>query len=443
MSNQITALSRFIQTWLLDPHARITNPEKIQRSRLLSTILMVLIVLGITIISIVIHQDPQDIQAPEVQGAILVLVIVTAMYILNRLGYNRYAAAGVILPFVVVFTYIAFSSSGKALFLAFLLIPILLTAIFFNLRWTSLITGSVLMVIMILLSFQDQSAPASPFWTLRNMWFLLLLATGLIITFMWHLGRVEDIRQQELMRVNRELEQKIADLERFSYTVSHELKAPIVTIKGFLGSVERDLTRGNFDQARNDLIRVSKATDKMHATLSDLLNLSRAGRVRNSPEQVDLLQLAQDALQTLEGRLHSKEVSVHISDELPTIWGERSSLREVFENLIDNAVKYSADGSPIEIEIGITNLKGEKVIFVRDNGMGIDPKYSDRVFGLFEKLNPASEGTGVGLALVKRIVETHGGRIWVESEGLGKGSTFCFAIPNAAGTDKPSNKPAK
>ena len=168
-------LFRSLPHWLFAPHARVTDPEKIQRIRLLSTILFALVLLGTIILLIVINHDPDDIHAPEVQGAFVLLGISLVMYILNRLGYNRYAAAGVIFPFVFVFTYIAFSSPGKSVFLVFLLIPILLTAIFFPLNRTMIISTAILALVFVLLSFQDQVSGASPFWNLRNMWFFLIL----------------------------------------------------------------------------------------------------------------------------------------------------------------------------------------------------------------------------------------------------------------------------
>jgi len=138
----------------------------------------------------------------------------------------------------------------------------------------------------------------------------------------------------------------------------------------------------------------------------------------------------QDAMDSVEARLRSKQVTVNITSDLPTIYGDRIRIREVFENLIDNAVKYMGDQSNPVIDIGITKREGRRIIFVKDNGMGVEPIYQSKIFGLFEKLNPTIEGTGIGLALVKRIIETHGGKIWVESDGLGKGSTFCFTIPD-------------
>ena len=233
----------------------------------------------------------------------------------------------------------------------------------------------------------------------------------------------------------QELEAKNAELERFNYTVSHELKSPIVTIKGFLGSVAKDLQDGKYERAQKDLLRVSNATDKMHDTLADLLELSRIGRVANPPEAIDLSQLAQEALETVHGRIQARNITVQIAPDLPVIVGDRVRLREVYENLLDNAAKhFGAQPAPL-IEVGSRKAGDEIICFVKDNGMGIEEKYHKRIFGLFDKLDAASEGTGIGLAIVKRIIETHGGKIWVESEGLGKGSTFCFTIPDGRQQD--------
>ena len=250
-------------------------------------------------------------------------------------------------------------------------------------------------------------------------------------------GAVQDITERKQAEAEREtfvkeLEAKNAELERFNYTVSHELKSPIVTIKGFLGSIAKDLDSKKYERAQQDLQRVSTATDKMHDTLSDLLELSRIGRIVNPPEEVDLVKLAHDALETVHGRIQARNITVQIAPDLPVVYGDRIRLREVYENLLDNAAKYVGHQSTPLIEIGVRKDKNETVLFVKDNGHGIDAKYHKRIFGLFDKLDATSEGTGIGLALVKRIIETHNGRIWVESEGLGKGSTFCFTIPNSS-----------
>ncbi len=242
---------------------------------------------------------------------------------------------------------------------------------------------------------------------------------------------LDQIRQKSTELENRmaELEASNSEMERFAYTVSHDLRSPLVTIKGFLGSLNKDILNNRHDRVQDDLGRIANATDKMDALLSDLLELSRVGRIINPPEAIDLIQITHDVVESLDARLHAKDIALSIAPNLPIVFGDKTRIREVMQNLIDNAAKYSGGQSKITIEIGARLLDNESIIFVKDNGMGIETQYQDRIFNLFEKLNANAEGTGIGLALVKRIVEIHGGKVWVESEGLGKGSTFCFTLP--------------
>jgi signal transduction histidine kinase len=420
---------------LLNPLAHVTNPEKIQRSRLLSTILLVQILFVILIIALVLQADPNDINEPTVQAAIGMLAISLIMYIVNRLGYTSVAALGYLLPFAAIFIYIPFYSGENPAFLAFLMIPVIFIAIFFSLKWTIVAAIGILTLVGILLSLMDNSSANLPYWNLRNMWYFLMLATGLVLTFMRHLGNLEQIRQQELKRINQQLEQKVAELERFTYTVSHELKNPVVTIKGFLGSVAKDIELGNYGKAQADFKRISNATNNLNNTLSDLLELSRIGQIASQFKEILLVELVQEVVDTLDGRIDSNVITINISPGLPTVYADRARMREVFENLIDNAIKYMGDQRAPLIEIGKRGGR-EPILYVKDNGMGIEPQHHVKIFGIFDKLDATSEGTGIGLALVKRIIETHGGRIWVESEGLGKGSTFCFTIPDGRSPDR-------
>jgi len=237
---------------------------------------------------------------------------------------------------------------------------------------------------------------------------------------------------REIQEANRLLEIKNAELERFTYTVSHDLKSPLITIRGYLGHLEASAVAGDLDRFRADAARIHRATSKMEELLRDLLALSRVGRVRNPDEDVPMGSVAQDAADLVKGALEARGVKVEIAPGLPVVRGDKQRLVEVVQNLLENATKFMGDAAHPRIEIGSRADASGPVFFVRDNGVGIDPKHRDKVFDLFEKLTPGTEGTGVGLALVKRIIEAHGGRVWVESEGVGRGSTFCFTLPLAA-----------
>jgi signal transduction histidine kinase len=239
--------------------------------------------------------------------------------------------------------------------------------------------------------------------------------------------------EAEREKIIKELESKNAELERFTYTVSHDLKSPLITIGGFVGLLAEDARAGNTEKFSRDLERIREAKDKMHRLLNELLELSRIGRLMNPPEDIPFKKIVDEALALTRGQLMAGNVQVHVDNNLPSVNGDRSRLVEVVQNLVDNAAKFTGDQPNPRIEIGVREIQGEKVFFVSDNGLGIDPAFRERIFGLFDKLDPKSEGTGVGLAVVKRIIEVHGGRIWIESEGRGKGSTFYFTLPLATG----------
>jgi signal transduction histidine kinase len=165
----------------------------------------------------------------------------------------------------------------------------------------------------------------------------------------------------------------------------------------------------------------------MRRLLDELLELSRIGRLANPSLEVALGDLAHEAVELAHGQLMARQVQVEIEPDLPVVYVDRVRITEVLQNLIVNAVKFMGTQEQPLIEIGSIKRNAQTIFFVRDNGMGIAPEYHQKVFGLFDKLNPASDGTGIGLALVKRIVEVHGGKIWVESE-LGRGATFFFTL---------------
>ncbi len=240
--------------------------------------------------------------------------------------------------------------------------------------------------------------------------------------------REERLAAAEREALLRELEARNAELERFSYTVSHDLKSPLITVQSFIGFLEQDAASGNLERLRADVARIRGAGEKMLSMLDELLELSRIGRIANAPSDLRFAELAQDALGLVRGRLDQRGVAVEVAPDLPVVRGDRGRLVLVLQNLLDNAVKFMGTRPDPRIEIGWRREDGLTVLYVRDNGIGIDPRHHEKVFGLFEKLDPASGGTGLGLALVRRVVETHQGRIWVESRGEGHGTAFCFTL---------------
>jgi signal transduction histidine kinase len=261
-----------------------------------------------------------------------------------------------------------------------------------------------------------------------NHYAIALLATLLIAVTVLFFYRQQELRKQ-IEANNTELQNQNAELERFNYTVSHDLKAPLVTIKGFLGLLQKDINAENQAAVTSDMSRISAAADEMGQLLNELLELSRIGRQINAPEVRDLSTLVHEAAERVVIQIKSQGIDLQIAADMPQVYGDPGRLLEVFQNLIDNSTKFMGEQKHPRIEIGAERDNGQVHCFVRDNGLGIAAEYHARVFDLFDRLDTKVDGTGVGLALVKRIVEVHGGRIWIESAGEGQGSSFHFTLP--------------
>lgn len=238
--------------------------------------------------------------------------------------------------------------------------------------------------------------------------------------------RARTVEKQQLID---ELEARNAEMERFTYTVSHDLKSPLITIRGYLGMLERDLQVGDEARVQGDLRRIDSASLRMTQLLEELLDLSRIGRQDGEHQEVSMSVLAAEVAEHLDGLIASGGVDLVVAPQMPVRRCDRPRLFEVLQNLIENAVKFMGDQPQPRIEIDFCSDVGDGVFCVRDNGIGIDQRYQSKIFGLFDRLDHGIDGTGIGLALVKRIIEVHGGRIWVESAGEGHGATFCFTLP--------------
>jgi PAS domain S-box-containing protein len=236
--------------------------------------------------------------------------------------------------------------------------------------------------------------------------------------------------EQALTRRTTELEQRTEELERFNYTISHDLKSPLVTVKAFLGFLGQDMRAGDTQKIDQDIDHIRIATDRMSMLLDDLLSLSRLGWVADQPEKVSLKGLLEHALVLVQGQIQETGAQVRLLDTDLFLLADPSRLLEVWQNLIDNALTYGITDDNPHIDIG-SESGPEPVFYIRDYGPGVPSEYHEKIFGLFEKLDRNSKGSGLGLALVKRIVEKNGGKIWVESPGNGQGCCFKFTLPAA------------
>jgi len=243
-------------------------------------------------------------------------------------------------------------------------------------------------------------------------------------------NRMRQEAEQKREEVIQQLKRKNQELDRFAVRVSHDLKTPLITLAGFLGYLEKDLKAEKYEQANRDFLQMNEAAKKMGKFVDELLDLSRVGRITNPPKDVAFNEILDDALKAADGLLKAKQVQVEIDSIFPFVHVDRARIVQVMQNLITNAVKFMGDQPNPIIRIAFKEIDGEHIFSVGDNGIGIAPENHERIFELFNKLNPEVEGTGIGLGLVKKIIEVHNGRIWVESE-LGKGSTFKFTLKNS------------
>ncbi|MCB0279059.1 MAG: HAMP domain-containing histidine kinase, partial [Calditrichaeota bacterium] len=214
----------------------------------------------------------------------------------------------------------------------------------------------------------------------------------------------------------------------FTYTVSHDLKSPLFTIRGYIGVLE-DLIPGKVsEEVKKYFTYIKTGVDRMQDLLNDLLEISRVGRIEPVFQEVNIDQVIDEAIERVQGQIDAGNIKINRSEINETVTGEKQRLIEVFQNLIDNAIKFMGKQTQPKISIGTEKIHKNTVYYVADNGVGIEEAYRDKVFGLFERLSSDGNGTGVGLAIVKRIIEQHNGKIWVDSEGKDQGSKFYFTI---------------
>ncbi len=242
------------------------------------------------------------------------------------------------------------------------------------------------------------------------------------------------VNSQQLQTANHLLEAANKELESFSYSVSHDLRAPLRAVNGFAGIVLEDFGPQLPEEGRKYLERIRNGGERMGRLIDDLLAFSRLSREPMNRRRVDTAQLVRAVLDELNSQFEGRHIEIK-SGDLPPCYGDPALLKQVWINLLSNAIKYSRGCTPAVVDIGCCREKGEDVYFVRDNGAGFDMTYAHKLFGVFQRLHRTDEfeGTGVGLAIVQRVVHRHGGRVWAEAE-VSRGAAFYFTLAEESRT---------
>jgi len=259
-----------------------------------------------------------------------------------------------------------------------------------------------------------------------------------------YLASVRDITerkqaQQAQERLSQQLQTQVSELEAFSYGIAHDLRSPLVSIEGFSRELRTDIQNMETERVQEDIRLLESGVRKMQVFLNSTLEYSRSGQLIKRIKNVSFGKIVNEVITGFNGQISSIGATVSLADKFPRVYADRTRIIQVLTNLLQNSIKYRDKTVPLKIEIGYQLSEGEVVFFVRDNGLGIDASEAKKVFALFYRGTADGEGSGIGLAILKKIIEAHGGRIWVQQGQSGKGTTMCFTLPQQSGTNKGDN----
>jgi len=375
--------------------------------------------IGVIPIIVALHLIRRDdaVSVPSTLLAVTIILLITSLATLNQGMYD----IG-LLGFPVILIVAGLILRGRVIMYLALLIIVCMAWLVFGDLWNlyqpvyltqtgveDFFIGSIIILI----------AGNAVYRLVKNVYHNLYIAEQEI--------KMREEAEKEREAVIQQLKRKNQELDRFAVRVSHDLKTPLITLAGFLGYLDRDIKAGDSERAEKDFSQINAAAKTMGNFVDELLDLSRVGRITNPPKDVPFDGIVEEALKAAEGLIRARQVQVEIEAVFPFVYVDRARIVQVMQNLITNAVKFMGDQPNPKMVIGFEEVDGDHIFSVSDNGIGIAPENHERIFELFNKLDPNSDGTGIGLGLVKKIIEVHHGNIWVESEP-GKGSIFKFTL---------------
>ncbi|HXX58727.1 MAG TPA: ATP-binding protein, partial [Thermodesulfovibrionales bacterium] len=279
-------------------------------------------------------------------------------------------------------------------------------------------------------------------WNVMLLIGLCIISAGAGVILIWRRREAEEERRYrqyleetvkertgELERSNRRLEASYRDLESFSYAASHDLREPLIVIEWSSGNLLKKYGDKLDDEGREKLTTISEKTRQLTHFIGDLLSFSRVSTREIEKSDIDMEALAKNVAEEIKATLGDRNLELEIKS-LPVAWGDPSMMRQVVINLLSNAFKYTRREETARIEIGGTEERAETIYYVKDNGIGFDEDASEKLFSLFKRLHASEEfeGTGIGLFIIKRVIEKHGGRVWAEGR-INEGAIFYFSLP--------------
>jgi len=259
---------------------------------------------------------------------------------------------------------------------------------------------------------------------------------------LWRAVRYAIERKQVLQvqeRLSQQLQTKVSELEVFSYGIAHDLRSPMLSIEGFSRLLQADIQNQKMERVQEDIRLLESGVRRMQQFINRTLEYSRAGHLVKPTKNVPFGKIVNEVITEFAEQVRSIGATVSVAETFPRVYVDRMRIRQVLTNLIQNSINYRDKTRLLKIEIGYRLSGDEVVFFVRDNGTGIDASETEKVFDLFYRGTTDGEGSGTGLAIVKRIIETHGGRIWVQQGQSEKGTTMCFTLPQQSSTNKGDN----